>query len=162
MPLPVAAADDPLSWRVVLALAARLERVRVANGYLTDLGADVRVDGGQIDLHDIAEPVTWIAGNDFAPQEGGTPRLIKDRLEIAAAVFLPGDSADQMRLAHRARFDLRRAFFDTSVDMPKGGDGGSLSITVADVFIEPRPNGANCIQVQINAQAGLAERLTAQ
>ena len=162
MPLPTPAADDPLSWRVLLSLAARLERVRVANGYLTDLGADVRVDGGQIDLNDLRDPVTWIVGNDFTPQEGGTPRQVKDQFEIAAAVFLPGDSADQMRLAHRARYDLRRAFFDTARDLPKDANGGALSIVVTDVFIEPRPNGANCIQVQISAQAGLVERLTAQ
>lgn len=161
MPLPTPAADDPLSWRVLLALGARLERVRVANGYLTDLGADVRVDGGQIDLSDIAAPVTLIEAPDFSPREGGNSKLRPTDMEVAAVVFLPGDSAEHMRQAHRARDDLQRAFFDTSVDLPALPRGGTVSLRITGEVIEPRPDGANCIAVQINAQAGLVDYVSA-
>lgn len=161
MPLPTAAADDPLSWRVLLSLAARLERVRVANGYLTDLGADVRVDGGQIDLRGVTQPVTLIAATDFARAEGGSAKLARTDMQVAAVVFVPGDSADHMRQAHRVRTDLLRAFADTSTDLPALPRGGTVTLTITDTVIEPRPDGANCIAVQINAQAGLVDIVSA-
>ena len=161
MPLPTPAADDPLSWRVLLALAARLERVRVANGYLTDIGADVRVDGPQVDLSRTAQPITWVAASEFDRGENSTQRLTFTAMTLGVTCFVPGDSVDHMRLAHRACTDLRRVFLDTSRDMPASDTGGTVQLTVVSELIETRPEGAPAIAVQITAQAGLVEKLSA-
>jgi hypothetical protein len=161
MPLPVPAADDPISWRLLLAIGERLERLRVANGALTDIGADVRLDAGQIDLMGLSAPATWLWADDFNAGEGGTGRLVRTQMQITAVALIPGDSIDHMRLAHRARLDLRRAFADLGEGLPTTANGGNVNVTVGNTLIEQRPDGSPCIAVQLTAQAGLAESIRA-
>lgn len=151
--------SEPISYRMLEALQARLQSISVANGYRTDIGQRVLIDA--IYVPDDNAPAVFVIAQDFARKAGtSTPRQRDSDVEIIVEALMPITRDSAQREAHRVRADLLRALFDTAEDLPKDETGSAHSITISSDRIVTRPEGSNHIVVQITASAGLTERIT--
>lgn len=152
--------SEPASYELLQALKARLQLISQANGYRTDIGADVRIDGSEITF-DGAPVVQVVMGRieRLSDEKKSTPRYRSSAADIGVQATVPCTAATAQLVGHRARADLLRALFDTAVDLPKQDDGMATSIVVRSEEILNRADGANAIVVQITASAGLTERI---
>lgn len=158
--------SDAVSFRLLSSLQARLQQVRTGVGspWLTDIGADVRIDGSFAGFQGVADPqpVSTVYALEFDRAEAGnSAKQVSSEIGIVIDVFIPGGSEEHMRLAHNARWDLVRALRDYSTDLPRDLSGSVNSLRLTGELIQPA-FGSNLIAVQITAQAGLTERLSAQ
>lgn len=158
--------SDAVSFRLLASLQARLQQIRtgVDSPWLTDIGADVRIDGSFAGFQGIADPqpVATVYALEFDRAESGSSqKQLSSQIGIVIDVFIPGETAEHMRLAHNARWDLVRALRDYSSDLPRDLGGSVNNLQLTGELIQPA-FGSNLIAVQITAQAGLIERLSAQ
>lgn len=157
---------NAVSYRLLQALQLRLQQIRtgVDSVWLTDIGADVRMDGSFSSFQGMNNPapVSTIYALEFDRAESGNSRnQVSSTIGLVIDVFIPGDSLDHMRLAHNARWDLVRALRDYSTDLPRDLRSSVNNLQLTGELIQPA-FGANLIAVQITAQAGLIEQLSAQ
>ena len=118
---------EPLSYRLLESIAARLALVLTANGYRTDLGETVRIDPAFVDPQQVG-PVTYVVAGDFARRaESSTQRQQSSECEIIIEAILPISRDNATLIAHRCRADFLRALFDTAVDLPKDTDGSAAT-----------------------------------
>jgi hypothetical protein len=158
--------SDAVSYRLLASLKARLQQILTGaeSPWLTDIGADVRTDGSFAGFQGVADPqpVCSVYALEFDRAESGnSQKQLASDIGIVIDVFIPGETDEHMRLAHNARWDLVRALRDYSSDLPRDLAGSVNSLQLTGELIQPA-FGSNLIAVQITAQAGLIERLSAQ
>lgn len=143
---------DPLSWQTVEALATAYAVVTVANGYHTNLGANIGTERQQ--ASDTAQRLTIaVARMRWASL---AYRLREHFLEVVVEAWLPSASGDQEK-AHQALDDLRRLFPETTDVALAGGGVAQVETISAEIF--PRPAGADGIAVQLLLTATIREAL---
>ena len=144
--------DEPITWRALEALAALLSTVLVANGYRTDMGANVTLEPYQ-QQQDSGPRLVIVAGTIETVQEKSTPRRTQSEMPITFEYQLPADFEDAQLQAHRGRADLKQALTSASAALPKGCS--AFRIESATV-IQPE-QGAKEVVAQVTARAVLEE-----
>lgn len=157
---------DAVSFRLLESLQARLQQIRVGEGspWLTDIGGAVLIDGSFAGFQGVESPapVVTVYALEFDRAESGNSRnQMATDIGLRIEAFIPGDTLDHMRLAHNARWDLVRALRDYSQDLPRDLRSSVNAVRLTGELIQPS-FGSNLIAVQITAQAGLIEHLSAQ
>lgn len=108
----------PLSWQLLEWLRDNaLARIRTANGYHTDAGAQITLEPVSLDEGD-PYPAIWLYEDDTETFEPG-PAGVFD-LHITCECAIKGSSVDSHRRAHRVRSDLLRALPRKPAGMPNG------------------------------------------
>ena len=148
---------EPISWQVLEWLKARIEAIRVDDGYLTDIGAGpIALDRESMPEEDAA--TTIVLGTDFAPTEGkSTKKTHVGGMDITIEFQVPYASTESpMKLAHRARSDLLRVLSGDLFNAPPG----FRSLDITGSSITPPEGGATSVVAQVTARAGLSEPLS--
>lgn len=149
---------EPVSYRLLEAVQARLQGISIANGYRTDVGDNVVIDAPY--LAEGADVCFITSGAHTPTPASSTPRVRSGDVVINIEVVIPVARATAQRDAHRVRADVLRALIDTAIDLPRDADGSAAtSLRITGDQILTRPEGAAAIVVQITASAGLTERI---
>ena len=143
------------SWDLLQAVATRMAIIRTANGYRTELGADVRTEALPYDNVTALILSLYVTSMPLL-DEGSTPRQQNGSVEFAFEAFCPGARAASQELAHQAIADILDAFPRSQRATPIGVGNSGLVITGRSILT--RPNGAALIVAQVTARAGLVER----
>lgn len=145
---------EPISWQVLGVVKAMIEKITIANGYHTDLGAGlVLIDRSQLPEEDAAFTII-IAGAISAVAEKSSSRISSSEMEIIVEFALPMvDGTNPELLAHRGRADIVRAL--KSGELPTGAGMGALKVTGS--AIGTPDGGAAIVIAQVTARAGLTE-----
>jgi hypothetical protein len=130
-------ADTPRTWAIMQALQARLQLIRVANGYRTDAGADVRLDKSQLAA---APRLTLYAGQVTHPD--GTLRNERE-FTVVVEGTVPVDLDDAQQLIVALTEDVEDAL-DAFVAMP-----GALPLTFHESLFLECPEGMPAMAVQL-------------
>ncbi len=128
---------EPISWQALELLQALLRQIRIANGYRTDIGADVSLDGGQVP--DDSQPHVQLFAGDLPVTSEGK-RLRNQSMDVFVQAVVPiGGNAELT--AHRARADICRCLLDwTRLGVPPG----LSSISITDSVIAETMVMENC------------------
>lgn len=150
--------SEPISYRLLEAVATALRDIRTANGYHTDLGADVRVEAPIIVQ---GASVLFVTAEDFDRNTAAqTQRQRTSNVRVVVEAIIATGRATAQRDAHRARADILRALFERRIALPSDADGSSATtLTCTSDVIDQRLDGANALAVQITATAHLVERI---
>ena len=140
-------APEPPVWTLLGQLVGVLSAIRVANGYRTNIGANVYRELEQIDLDPDELPLPFIVvatSDDINLSELTTQRARRD-FEVAANVFIEADISDAQQLAHAALEDLTQALPATR--RYEHGDGVVSDLTLTRGVIQQRAEGLPVIVV---------------
>ncbi len=140
-------ADPSRSWALILALQAQLATITVANGYITDVGANIwTTDGQRTDALGLMIYSESITGPGLDHERPGKP--VRDfTLLVEAAIGTDLDDAQQQ--IHAIIEDLEtcmKAYARAQAMRPEAMQVTPMS--VADIAILDRPEGAAVIAMQ--------------
>lgn len=147
--------ETALSWQVIQALAERLQIIRTANGFRTDIGARVVTETGQR-LGDDELAVSVLCTG--IPVQSARGSILSSQMEVVLQVELRAGRADAQFLAHAALADLAQAL--PTKQRPIGLPEYCTNFEIADRRIFSRPEGADLVIVQVTARADLSEKTT--
>lgn len=151
---------EPLTWRVLDQIKTLVQRVRKASGYYTDMGADVRIAGWQVDrataprAH-IYSPSDTLSDGDVGKGLRG-PRSIHGDMAVVVEYVLPVSFPDAHREAHRGRADLVRVLRDDPALAPTG----VRSVRITRRQILDQQDGLPVVVVQIELTVSITETST--
>lgn len=155
MPVP-----EPLTWRVLVAVQDLVKRVRKASGFYTDMGADVRLTGWQMDrgtsprVH-ICSPSDSLNDGDIGKGLRGS-RTVSGDMSVIVEYVLPASFADTHREAHRGRADLVRVLRDDPALAP----AGVRALRITGRRILDQPEGLPFVVAQIELTVSITETTT--
>lgn len=133
-------ADTPRPWAILGALQLRLQEIRIAGGYRTDAGVDVRLEAEQFLAGD-ADRIVLYAGNTVRPDDARAPGEREFTLIVEAYTSATAAGAQQQIVAMAE--DIEQAL-DRFLPMPD-----ALPLTFREsVFLE-RPDGVEAMVAQL-------------
>lgn len=130
-------ADTPRTWAIMQALQARLQQIRVANGYRTDAGADVRLEKSQLGT---GTRLTVYAGQVTRPD--GTLRNERE-FTVVVEGTVPVELDDAQQLIVALAEDVEDVL-DPFVAMPN-----ALPLTFHESLFLDCPEGMPAMAVQL-------------
>lgn len=144
---------EPLTWLVLQHLNAMIQQITVANGYRTDIGANLVVND-RSQIPEEQAPFTLIVGTDtqFDDARAGNRTQGSD-MDIVIEVSLPYGTENAELIAHRARADIIAA----SAGFLRGAPAGFNRLTLASARIGTPDDGSAIVITQVTARAGLSE-----
>lgn len=150
--------SEPISYRLLEAVATALRDIRTANGYHTNLGTDVRVEAPIIVQ---GASVLFVTAEDFDRNTAAqTQRQRNSSVRVIIEAIIATGRATAQRDAHRVRADILRALFERRIVLPSDADGSSATgLNVESDIIDPRADGAAALAVRITATTNLVERI---
>jgi hypothetical protein len=102
---------EPLSYRLLEALQTHLQTITVANGFRTELGADIKLEA--YSLEDLGADIglrAYVYATELTRDAAGSSnRVKKDRETVLIDAIVPIAAGNGQLLAHRTLADLRRA-----------------------------------------------------
>lgn len=135
------------SWAIIQALADRLADIRVADGYLTNIGTAVWTIDAQRPSEDALGLMIYsesITGPGIDRERPGKP--VRDfSLVIEAAISTTLDDAQQR--IHAVIDDVDRCLAAYARD-PRAWPAGVSAMQVGDIAILDRPEGAAVVAMQ--------------
>ena len=141
---------------IASAIAERITGIRLANGFETDIGRDVKRGRRKIPADD-APPCAVIFEGDDDPKDrpGRIPLVLVQQAYVLDAYDKcdPDNPNDQ---AHKMIRDLKRAIF--ARDATLGGTVSKVMYIGRD--IGPRPDGAALVQARVMVVVEFVEDLT--
>ena len=148
--------NEPLSWQLVEFLRDRVELIRTATGFLTDIGTGlIIIDDDQVS-EDQSEPATVISVQQLSRSGGGNAQASSDAaITIEFEVPRGGGQVNPRLLVHRARHDLIRALTFNLKLLPKGVTAFEVLTTQMATLEDDA--GHSAVVAQITARAGLTE-----
>lgn len=147
---------EPLTWRVLQALQAQVQRVRISNGYYTDLGSDVRLSraSGPVNAARVHIVSPSDSLNDNEPGKGlRGARTVRGEMSVIVEYMVPGESTESYLNAHRGRADLIRVLRDDPALQP----AGITQVRVTGRSILDPADGMPCVIAQITLTVSLVE-----
>lgn len=144
---------------VAAAIAARLQGVRLANGFDTDIGR--MVYRGKRGLDESSLPCVVLIEADDTAEPRGTTRNSLNTCSITAPYYIEAhlacDPDHPNDAAHLAIADIKRALF--SLDDHLYGGLISQGLTYRGRTIEPREPGVAAVAVAVRVEAHYVESL---
>lgn len=137
-------------------LAARLARIRTANGFETDIGRDVKRGKRKMPADDAPPCVVMIEGNDTPQDRPGRVPLVLIEQPYTFDAFDKCDPDHPNDQAHKMIRDIKRAIF--AGDATLGGKVSRVLYQGRD--IGPRPDGTALVQVRVLIDVEFIEDLT--
>lgn len=150
--------SDPITWAILKQIKARIETVRVANGYYTDIGKNVSLEAFRPhDLKDgelvrVVSPSDDLSDGEPAKTRTGT-RFVTGSMTVVIEYVIPATRADAHEKAHRGRADLLRVLRDTPQTWTRGCRG--FAVQRRDIL--DQPYGLPVVVVQLTARADIHE-----
>lgn len=150
--------SDPITWQILKQIKTRIETVRVANGFYTDLGKNVSLEAFRPhDMKDgelvrVVSPTDDLSDGAQSKTRTGT-RWVTGSMDVVVEYVLPATHANAHLMAHRARADLLRVLRDT----PETWIRGCRRFAVQRREILDQPEGLPVVVVQISARADIHE-----
>ena len=140
----------PKPWTILLALQTRLAGISVANGYRTDIGANVELENTQ-DPTSTAEGITLysmglVKAND--PRNQNTSIKYRDFtlvIEAATPITIAASVLPAHQRMHEIVEDIEQAF-DTPLYFP--GSAKALPAEFSDAVFLERPQGLPIVLAQ--------------
>lgn len=114
-------ADMPATWRFLQDLEACLKRIRVADGYLTDIGQMVVREVAQQDEADLPDTYATVVLSEMQP--ASDPAVFRTHAEVVASVLVMlrhGHAPDAQYRMHCAIADVQRCLRNAQRDFPPG------------------------------------------
>jgi hypothetical protein len=137
-------------------LAARLARIRTANGFETEIGRDVKRGKRKVPADDAPPCVVMIEGNDDPQDRPGRIPMVLVQQSYMFDAFDRCDPDNPNDQAHKMIRDLKRTIF--AGDATLGGKVSKVIYQGRD--IGPRPDGAALVQVRVLIDVEFVEDLT--
>lgn len=134
-------------------ITARLAQIRVANGYATDLGANLFRGRRQLNPGHLPAGVV-VEGDDLIAKDNGGDR-VKLTLPIIIEAHLECDPDNPNDVAHQAIADLKRCVFSGD---PRW-DGAVLATRYVGRIIRPRDDGEKRVAAQVKIELDYVEDL---
>lgn len=131
-------ADPARDWQIMQALQARLQTISVANGYRTEAGSDVRLEGDRAPV--LAPMITLFSGGRTLPAD----KHAKGEREftVIAEARIPASQADAQATAVAIDADMEQAL-DEYLAMPT-----ALPLQFEESLVLERPDGVAELVVQ--------------
>lgn len=138
-------------------IVTRIQRIRIANGFETDIGRQILRGRVKVPADDMPPCTALIEGNDDTEDTAG--KLRSAQIKVRVPFMIDGFDAcdpDQPNVkAHAMIRDIKRAIFH---------DGRTLGEKVVEVSylgrdIGPRPDGVGLVQVRVAIEVSYAEDL---
>jgi hypothetical protein len=140
--------SDPVTWQLALVLQAQMQKVRISNGYFTDIGALVLVEDIQTEA-DAALLPTVIDVNTMSRTVAAGTNKRQRSVEFTVEAAVACTQANAKEMAHRVVADIERVL-DQQADLaPKG----IRSAMVTKVEILKRPEGGTAMVIQATGTA---------
>lgn len=137
-------------------LAARLSRIRLADGFETDIGRDVKRGRRKLPADDAPPCVVMFEGDDTPTDRPGRIPLVLVQQAYVFDAFDKCDPDNPNDQAHKMIRDLKRAIF--AGDATLGGKVSKVMYIGRD--IGPRPDGAALVQARVMIVIEYVEDLT--
>lgn len=138
-------ADTPKPWQILQAVQTRLAGIMVANGYRTDAGANVLLEGVQDTADDVARLTLYSLGISRPAQDrpDGKGRVFEFVIEATVPCVGAAGVVPAHQRAHEILADIEQAF-DTYLQLPS-----ALPAKLADVTFLDRPSGLDVVGLQV-------------
>lgn len=149
---------EPLTWRVLEYVQQLVQRIRITDGYYTDMGADVRLSAWIPErasaprVHIVSVSDTL---NDGELRGRGLrgPRDVRGEMQVVVEYVLPASMPDAQKIAHRGRADLVSVLRDDPALCPRGVTG--LAITNRQIL--DQPDGLPVVVSQVTLSVSIYE-----
>lgn len=149
---------EPLTWRVIEAVAAMLAKIKVADGYYTDLGTTPALTSRDQVSGNERAPFAAVLAGEMSTNEEATGRSrsrVVGEMELVVEYAVPvAATQNAERQAHRGRADIVRALCDGMRNLPLGVN--ELQITGSRIDAAPQ-SGTHIIIAQLALRAKLSE-----
>ena len=142
---------------ISLAIAARLERITVANGYHTDIGLRVMRGRRRIDPSQIPCAVIVERDDKVADEQGRRERRAKVRAPFALEGHAECDANHPNDRAHEMIADIKRAIFSEPFTFGVGEQ--AIMVEYAGRTISPREDGMAVVAAAVEIIIDFAEQL---
>lgn len=152
--------SEALIWTLLEAMQDTLQDVTTANGYNTDIGADVQLELPQFDaeLESTFGRMVLAIDGEIAVSNASTRQRRRD-FQVVAEVLLSADETDAQEKANEALQDLLDVI--PSVVRYELSATAAADVQVLGQTISTRPEGMPCIEVRVVYSVTLQERLSA-
>jgi len=145
--------SDPVTWQLALLLQSQLQKVRVSNGYFTDIGELVLVEDVQTPTEATALATVIDVNTTTRTSDAATNRRQRSvDFTVEAAIKVTPTNAKQM--AHRVVADIERVL-DQDASAP-GSPSAPKNIRMAKATkaeILKRPEGFGAMVIQVTGTA---------
>ena len=144
---------EPLTWQALELIKARVETIRIENGFHTDLGLGlVTLDTGRDADGGL---MTLIAATDIPIDDTGSGnRTTRGQMDVVVEFYVPfGDDDVAELIAHRARADLVRVLRAPL----RGALKGIENLVVTGSRIGSPEETAGVVVAQVTARVDLTE-----
>jgi hypothetical protein len=149
------ARPDSLAWQTLVALESLLSSVRIANGWRTDLGAEISIEDDFASITNRTNPWLFIGMLDMPLNDQTQSRNLLSRTPTILFEFvMPASFRAAWKLAHNGLSDLIEVMPSSSEFLPDGV--GKLVINSTQIL--RRPEGFPAIVAQVTARVNLVER----
>lgn len=114
-------ANTPPTWRFAEAIETCVKRIRVADGYLTDIGQMVVREVAQQDEADLPDTYATVVLSEIMP--ANQPAVFRTHAEVVASVLVMlrhGHAPDAQYRMHCAIADVQRCLRNAQRDFPPG------------------------------------------
>lgn len=133
-------ADPARPWQILLATADRLRTISVANGYRTDVGADVRTEPSRFEPED-GPRITLYTGGVVRPDDARSRG--EREFGFVVEALMPVALANAQELVTAAAEDIEDALLDP-LPLPE-----ALPLTFEESLFLERPDGVPCMAAQL-------------
>lgn len=142
-------AEQPIALKIVNQLKTELARVRVANGFHTDFGADVRTELSETPIPAAARCTVVLLGLQAAEDN---VVAVEGVIEIA----LPSGQANAMATIYRGADDIERLLAEMGARQLAGSvaASGALPPAYRATSFIPRPDGLPFVAAEITFTTG--------
>lgn len=137
-------------------LAARLSRIRLADGFETDIGRDVKRGRRKLPADDAPPCVVMFEGDDTPTDRPGRIPLVLVQQAYVFDAFDKCDPDNPNDQAHKLIRDIKRAIF--AGDATLGAKVSKVMYVGRD--IGPRPDGVALVQARVMILVEFVEDLT--
>ena len=137
-------------------IASRMARIRIAGGFETDIGRDVKRGRRKIPADDAPPCVVMFEGDDDPKDRPGRIPLVLVQQAYVLDAFDKCDPDNPNDQAHKMIRDLKRVIF--AGDATLGGKVSRVMYIGRD--IGPRPDGAALVQARVMIVVEYVEDLT--
>lgn len=138
-------------------IKSRVDLIRIANGYETDIGVSVYQGLRRIDDEMIPCTVVIEGNDDPGPQQVNGDMQLGQKYVLFA--YLPCDALHPNVAAHAAIRDLKRAVFITNGKPDRRWDRKVTEVTYLGRDIGPRTDGASFVLAAIEIEVKYVESL---
>lgn len=138
------ASSDPVTWQLALVLQAQLQKVRTANGFYTDIGAEVLIEDTQTPTDASVLP-TIIDVNLTTRTTDAAVNRRQRSVDFTVQASIKASLANAKYLAHCALADIEKILDQQADILPKG----FRMAKAVKAEILKRPEGLDAMVIQV-------------